>query len=102
MKRAARKWSFWAVSALFVLIVGISVFSMTAKAKSSAGMDETLYYTSYTIRSGETLWSICEDHADPDHYKNTKEYFKTVIELNQISDTEYIESGNHLVLPYYK
>ena len=99
--RYLKRFMFATISAGFVLIIGLSLFSMTAAAKTKAG-NETLYYTSYTIESGESLWDICEAHMDPDHYKNTKEYFKTVIRINRISDTDYIKSGDHLVLPYYK
>lgn len=57
------------------------------------------YYTSVTIRPGDTLWSIAEEYM-PEDDTDTKKYIEEIMELNHLHSFK-IHSGGSLVVPYY-
>lgn len=95
-----RKVSFTFMTALFVMIFALSVFSLSAKADSTEHANEYKYYTSHRIEQGESLWSIAEASMDDGHYASVQEYIDEIKTINQISGDQ-IQSGNYLLLPYF-
>jgi nucleoid-associated protein YgaU len=88
------------MTGMFVLILALSVFSLSAKADSTENANEYKYYTSYRIEQGESLWSISEKFMDTEHYDSVTEYMKEVKSVNGISGDK-IQSGNYLLIPYF-
>ena len=81
------------VLALILVLLGTSV----ASAKDIDN-SKPKYYTSITIESGDTLWSIAEKYMY-DEYDSVEEYVNEIIKINGLkSDTLY--AGNNLVIVY--
>jgi len=84
------------VSVLFVLI--ISFTCGTLKSDANTGYK---YYTSITVESGDSLWTIADDYMDTDHYKNKNKYIAEVCRINHLSEDGSIVKGQTLVVPYF-
>lgn len=81
-------------------IFAFSIFSIQSNAAdSSSEAVEIKYYTSITISSNDTLWTIASEHAD-EHYDSVSEYIEEVMNINSLTDTT-IYTGQHLIIPYY-
>ena len=61
--------------------------------------DTKKYYTSITIKEGDTLWSIAHDNIT-DEYSSVEDYIKEVESINHISANQ-ITCGKKIVLPHY-
>ena len=99
-KNAIRKMTFAGMTALFVMIFGLSVFSMTAKADTNEYANMNKYYESHLIQQGETLWSIAEANMDDAHYDSVKDYIDEVKEVNGFTGDK-LQSGNYILIPYF-
>lgn len=95
-----QKGAFTCMTALFVMIFALSVFSLSAKADSTEHANEYKYYTSHRIEQGESLWSIASTSMDDEHYDSVQDYIDEIKTVNQISGDQ-IQSGNYLLLPYF-
>ncbi len=95
-----RKLTFAGMTAIFVMIFGLSVFSMTAKADTNEYANMNKYYESHLIQQGETLWSIAEANMDDVHYDSVKEYIEEVKEVNGFTGDK-LQSGNYILIPYF-
>ncbi len=95
-----RKLTFAGMTAIFVMIFGLSVFSMTAKADTNEYANMNKYYESHLIQQGETLWSIAEANMDDAHYDSVKEYIEEVKEVNGFTGDK-LQSGNYILIPYF-
>lgn len=84
------------------LALGLSVFagSFLSRAKDSQTPVSYKYYTSITVKEGETLLSIAGEHMDS-QYASAEEYVKEVIRINALSDSDYIPAGALLRIPYH-
>ena len=87
------------VLTIFIMMVGVSAFSIKANANSKDNFEYKLY-TNYCVTSGDTLWSIAEQNVNFDHYKNVGEYVKEIQDINNIKG-DYIINGTYIILPYY-
>lgn len=99
-KAAIRKFSFACMTGLFMMIFGLSVFSMTAKADTNEYANMNKYYESHLIQQGETLWSIAEANMDDAHYDSVREYIDEVKEVNGFTGDK-LQSGNYILIPYF-
>lgn len=57
------------------------------------------YYTSISIKKGDTLWSIASEYMTAE-YDSIEEYIIEVKKLNHISGNK-IYTGKYLTIPYY-
>lgn len=94
------KISFFCMTALFVMVFALSVFSLSARANSTEHANEYKYYTSHRIEQGESLWSIAEETVDYDHYDTVQDFIEEIKAVNQVSGDK-IQSGNYLLIPYF-
>ena len=99
-KAAIRKFSFDCMTGLFMMIFGLSVFSMTAKADTNEYANMNKYYESHLIQQGETLWSIAEANMDDAHYDSVRDYIDEVTEVNGFTGDK-LQSGNYILSPYF-
>lgn len=49
---------------------------------------------------GDSLWSLAERHIDSESETAVKEYIKELKQINQL-ESETIQTGEHLIIPYY-
>ncbi len=75
----------------------ISVFFSSAKEKNTPTYYK--YYTSITIKSGDTLDSIASHYVD-NHFESSKHFINEIMIINGLTD-DMITSGMNLVIPYY-
>lgn len=99
-RRAKRIRNTVTVGVVLILLVMASL-GLTAKTTSAgdANHHSYKYYTSISIKDGDTLWSIAEEHITKE-YSTMNEYIKEVQTLNGLNGTN-IRSGCTLVIPYY-
>lgn len=81
---------------VLILLIGISSFINNSKVKAMEPTP-TIYYTSYTVKSEDTLWSIAEK------YKwdgcTTNEYVNQMRKVNNLSD-DVIKAGFDIIIMY--
>lgn len=100
-KAAIRKLTFACMTAIFVIILGLSTFSLSAKADTDIERaDEHKYYTSHMITPGESLWSIAEDNMDTRYYACVQDYMEEIKAINDIRDTN-LKIGDYVLIPYF-
>lgn len=78
--------------------IGINGFLSNAKDHSSPVSYK--YYTSITVSSEDTLWSIAEKYMDLEHYSSANDYIQEVKKMNHLQN-DIITYGEHLIVPYY-
>ena len=98
--RVLRRLSFTIITAIFVTIIALSVFSLSAKAKSTQGADDYKYYTSHMIMPGESLWSIAQENIDYVHYESVQNYIDEINFINGMTNSE-LHIGDYILIPYF-
>ena len=93
-----------------ILVLSCCFTALFATAKPAAAgkkQQNTLYkyYTSITVRQGDTLWEIAEGRLEDEQtasgYKNVHSFMKEIIALNHLKDGNYLLAGQKLIVPYY-
>ena len=79
----------------------VSYHSLTTSANTGADEVPLKYYTSITVKGGESLWSIADTYIDYAQYKNKESYIREVCSINNLEDASEIRAGQKLVVPYY-
>lgn len=57
------------------------------------------YYSAVTVRSGDTLWGIAQQHLSKE-YSSVRAYMKDIMEVNDMK-TDAVYYGQKIILPYY-
>lgn len=87
-----------------IALVAFSVFcvqSVSSKVYAAENQAPSYkYYTQITVESGDTMWSIAEEHIDYEHYDGIRDYIKEVCSINHCN-ADQLRSGQTLVVPYY-
>ena len=98
--RVLRRLSFTIITAICVTIIALSVFSLSAKAKSTQGADDYKYYTSHMIMPGESLWSIAQENIVYVHYESVQNYIEEINFINGMTNSE-LHIGDYILIPYF-
>ena len=88
------------VIGIIVISLGIllgSSISAFASAREKARIHK--YYTSIQLRQGDSLWELAGEYASTD--QSEQEFIGEVCEVNGISESNILHSGQYLVVPYY-
>lgn len=88
------------VISIIVVSLGIllgSSISTFASAREKAQLHK--YYTSVQLRQGDSLWKLAGEYASTD--QSEQEFIDEVCEVNGISESNTLHSGQYLVVPYY-
>ncbi|MCI9337561.1 MAG: LysM peptidoglycan-binding domain-containing protein [Lachnospiraceae bacterium] len=80
-----------------VIIVG-SVFYSSIRTQAGNGFK---YYTTVTVESGETLWSLADEYVDYNYYRDKNKYISEVKSINHLDEDCTITAGQSLIVPYY-
>lgn len=89
------------IAAIIIAAVLYVAISHTGASEADATHASTKYFTSITVESGDTLWSIAEEYMT-EEYASVNEYVDEVVYTNNLSDESDIKAGTHLLVPYYK
>ena len=78
------------------ILLGSSIRAF-ASAREKAQLHK--YYTSVQLRQGDSLWKLAGEYASTD--QSEQEFIDEVCEVNGISESNTLHSGQYLVVPYY-
>lgn len=83
---------------LISVIIGFILFG-TIRTEAAPSDVTYKYYTSVSIQSGDTLWSIAKEYQTAECGDLT-DYIEEICTLNHITD-DSIHAGQYLTIPYY-
>ena len=83
-----------------IVVSAVAVFGFQSRAKDDSVETSYKYYTSITVGTGDTLWSIAQKHMDAAHFETADDYISEVRTINSLQDDQ-ISYGEHLIIPYY-
>lgn len=87
------------ITLCLVIALSITISGFFSKAKSKTEDTEYKYYKSVMVNTGDTLWSIANEHIN-ENYKNMEEYVIEVKQMNNLRD-DHITAGSYLIIPYF-
>ena len=90
--------SMFAMLAIACVIITGSIYYSSIKSHAGSGFK---YYTSVTVETGETLWSLADQYIDYDYYKDKNRYIAEVQSINHLDDACTLMAGQTLIVPYY-
>lgn len=70
----------------------IPTSSSSSSSSSSASTTPYITYTTYTVKSGDTYWSIANNHGIP---------MSELLEVNGLTENSYIYAGQKLTIPVH-
>ena len=82
---------------IFLLLIFIFNSGLILKKESDLNIKEEIKYEVYTVKSGDTIWSISENYD----YKNKMKFVMDIERANSISSYD-IKPGYKLAIPIYK
>lgn len=90
-----------ALMCLIALFTGlfICLVSLSNNSAKAAEYPRKKYYTSYEVKSGDTLWSIGSKFRS-EEWDSIADYVREVEYINNINP-DRITAGNNIILPYY-
>lgn len=75
--------------------LGIGAVLVTAQPADAASEPASVSFEMVTVRSGESLWQIAEEHAGD---RDVRDVIHDIVELNGL-DGQQVEPGMHLAMP---
>ncbi len=88
------------MASVIIFMAIILTFSFSSDA-SNMNNEEYKYYTSVSVETGDSVWTIAEEYMDDLHYRSTKEFVNEIASINRISPDSLLKSGTNLIIPYY-
>lgn len=95
-----RKFLISILTICLVITFSIGINGFLSNAKDHSSPVSYKYYTSITVSSEDTLWSIAEKYMDLEHYSSANDYIQEVKKMNHLQN-DIITYGEHLIVPYY-
>lgn len=80
-----------------VVIAAVLLWVFTYTVSGLAQREEPMSYLSYTVRDGDTLWSIAQEHNPQD--LDVREVIYNISKHNDISSDGYIYPSQELIIP---
>ncbi|WP_049945642.1 LysM peptidoglycan-binding domain-containing protein [Butyrivibrio sp. LC3010] len=93
--------TFCIMASIILSLFIILSFSFNSDASANSDNEQFRYYTSVSVTSGDSVWSIAEEYMDELHYRNTREYVTDIAHINRISPDSKLRAGTNLIIPYY-
>lgn len=81
----------------FLLLIFIFNSGLILKNESELNFKEEIAYDVYTVKSGDTIWTISDNYE----YKNKMKFVMDIERANSISSYD-IKPGYKLAIPIYK
>lgn len=84
-----------------ILAAGLALSYHAIRSNANTDLEDVRYkyYTSVSVKYGETLWSLAETYGKS-QYESPEAYIKEVMYINHLKNDE-IAAGQYLVIPYY-
>lgn len=101
LRRERRRRILISMFAMLIMTCVIMTGSMLYSSIRTQAGNGFKYYTSVTIQSGETLWSLADEYVDYDYYKDKNLYISEVCSINHLDEDCTITTGQILIVPYY-
>ncbi len=87
---------------IILSIVVLTCFKVNANGSNSCSVtDEKIYFTDYTVKEGDSIWSIAKEYIDYNHYSCIGDYIAEIRAYNDIYG-DYIAEGSIIILTYYR
>ena len=100
MKSCVKEKVITVCTIIALVLIAVFIFgSTTASADSNLRVNERKYFTSYVVKSGDTLWAIAGDYITPE-YTSRNEYIREILTSNRMDSTD-IYPGQLIIVPYY-
>ena len=80
--------SMFAMLAITCVIITGSIYCSSIKSHAGSGFK---YYTSITVETGETLWSLADEYINYDEVQS----------INHLDGAGTLMAGQTLIVPYY-
>lgn len=87
------------VSIVVIAIICVFVIQPSPSLSAHADHENTKYFTTIQIESGDTLWNIAKEYISPE-YASIQDYIDEVESINHIS-VDDITAGCYITVPYY-
>ena len=100
-RKMQKRYMLCFITLSLVAIFAISCHAVTTSANT--GIDEISfkYYTSISVKYGETLWDIADEYIDYNQYKDKNAYIAEVQSINRLDEDGTVKAGQYLIVPYY-
>lgn len=96
-----RRIAFLLIPATMLLLLAFFFLFGSHAAAEAGDLNDMKSYESVLVRDGDTLSSLATAYAEEySHFTNT-EYMEAIVSLNNLS-SEYIHSGDYILLPRYR
>lgn len=80
-------------------LVAIYLFTSCCFAYNREYVQRVEYYK---VKSGDTVWEICEDYFDKqDRYRNFNEFVYVIRHINKLPGRPHIQIGDIIEIPLY-
>lgn len=89
------------IAGLSAALCMVCVCTLSYRSIRTSASNGFKYYTSVSVESGETLWSLADKYIDYNFYKDRNSYIAEVKRINHLDDNCSIRAGQTLILPYY-
>jgi hypothetical protein len=87
------------VSLVVAAIVCIFAIQPSPSLSAHPDHENTKYFTTIQVESGDTLWEIADEYMTPE-YASIADYMDEVRTINHISEDD-ITAGCYITIPYY-
>lgn len=92
-----------ALACLFatVLIVALCLSNNLVRTNASSSSSDSVFYSSVTIKAGDSLWSIADEYMNEDMYIDKREYIADLKRINNLISDD-INCGSNLIVICYE
>ncbi len=87
------------IGAVIMITLIVGIYNSTNTTHASNNKEKRVI--SIEVKSGATLWSIANEYADYDMYKDNKEYVEEIKSINNLK-SDNINAGSYLIIPVYE
>ena len=93
--------TFCVSASVIIFLALILSFSFRSDASGNADHTQYRYYQTVSVVSGDSVYSIAEEHMDNLHYRSVDELVYDIASINKISPKADLTAGTNLFVPYY-
>lgn len=101
IRRERRQRVYLSILSLVAVFCIVFFCAIALHSVRSSASDGFKYYTSVTVKEGDSLWNLADDYIDYGHYKNKDSYIQEVRIINHLDKDCGITAGQSLIIPYY-